>query len=460
MANQEALQVNDGNVNWRYVSMVSFVAAIGGLLFGFDTGVIAGTISGVVRDFNLNPWQEGFAVSNLIIACIIGSVAAGPLSDRFGRKKMLIFSGFLFTVSAVLSGVCQNYTQLIIARLIGGLGVGIASVLSPIYIAEISPAKVRGLLVAVNQLAIVIGILMTYISNWLLIGVSNNDWRWMFEVEAVPALIFTVILFFIPESPRWLAKKGRDDLAKDVFRKIAGEEYAREEMQLVRGALDKEQGGIKELFNSKLRLILVIGFSLAVFSNLTGINVIIYYGTEIFKMAGFVETASSFKAQMIIGLTNLVFTFLGMALIDRVGRKKLHVAAYALMTVSMLTLGLMFGAKNINPIFMILPVMVYVASFACGVGVVIWVYLSEMFPNKIRGAAMGIATMLVWSANFLVVQLFPILRNAMGGKVFFVFTGASFLALIFTIFMMRETKGLHLEEIDKVFMDSDKCRKE
>jgi len=455
MANQEAVQV--GNVNWRYVSMVSFVAAIGGLLFGFDTGVIAGTISGVVRDFNLNPWQEGFAVSNLIIACILGSLAAGPMSDKFGRKKMLIFSGVLFTVSAVLSGVCQNYTQLIIARFIGGLGVGIASVLSPIYIAEISPAKIRGLLVAINQLAIVVGILMTYTSNWLLVGVGDNNWRWMFEVEAVPALIFTVILFVIPESPRWLAKKGCDELAKDVFRKIAGEEYACEEMRLVRGSLDKEQGGIRELFNSKVRLLLLVGFSLAVFSNLTGINVVIYYGTGIFEMAGFVETGSSFKAQMIIGLTNLVFTFLGMALIDRLGRKVLHVGAYALMTVSMLTLGVMFGMKDVNPLLMVLPVMVYVAAFASGVGVVIWVYLSEMFPTKIRGAAMGIATMLVWSANFVVVQLFPILKDAMGGKVFYVFTGASFVALVFAIFMMRETKGLHLEEIDKVFMDSDKC---
>ena len=453
MANQETLEVKEDCVHWRYVGMISFVAAIGGLLFGFDTGVIAGTISGVVKDFNLNSWQEGFAVSNLIVACIIGSVVAGNLSDKFGRKKMLIFSGFLFTVSAVLSGVCQNYSQLIVARFIGGLGVGIASVLSPIYIAEISPAKIRGLLVAINQLAIVVGILITYISNWLLVGVSEHDWRWMFEVEAVPALIFTVILFLIPESPRWLAKKGRDDLAKDVFRKIAGEEYASAEMRLVKRALDQEQGGIKEMLNKRVRLILVIGFSLAVFSNLTGINVVIYYGTEIFRMAGFVEKASSFKAQMIIGLTNLVFTFLGMALIDKVGRKKLHVTAYALMTVSMLALGVMFGSENVKPALMILPVMVYVASFASGVGVVIWVYLSEMFPNKIRGAAMGGATMLVWVANFLVVQLFPILRDAMGGKVFFVFTGISFLALIFTIIMMRETKGLHLEEIEQVFVN-------
>ena len=444
-------RIDEQNINWKYVGVVSFIAAIGGLLFGFDTGVISGTIGGVVEEFRLNAWQEGFAVSNLIIACILGSVITGPLTDRYGRKKLLIIAGFLFTVSAVLSGMPQNYGQLIFARSIGGLGVGIASVLSPIYIAELSPARVRGVLVAVNQLAIVVGILLTYISNWLLVDMGVNSWRWMFEVEAVPALIFTLALFFIPESPRWLAKNKQDGLALNVFRKIGGEDYAVKEMKLVRVSLDREKGGIQELLNPRVRLVLIVGFVIAIFSNFTGINVIIYYGTEIFKMAGFVAKASSFKAQMIIGLTNLIFTFVGMALIDRVGRKILHIVAYALMTISMLALGLMFGMKDVNPVFMVIPVMTYVASFSTGVGVVIWVYLSEMFPNKIRGAAMGIATMLVWVANFTVTQFFPILRDIMGGNVFFLFTVASFGAFLFTAIMMKETKGLQLEEIEKVF---------
>jgi MFS transporter, SP family, arabinose:H+ symporter len=444
-------KIDEQHINWKYTGMVSFIAAIGGLLFGFDTGVISGSIGGIVEEFELNAWQEGFAVSNLIIACILGAVITGPLTDRYGRKKMLIVAGFLFTVSAILSGLPQNYTQLIVARCIGGFGVGIASVLSPIYIAELAPARVRGALVAVNQLAIVVGILMTYISNWMLVDIGVNSWRWMFEVEAVPALFFTIALFFIPESPRWLAKNKQDDQARNVFRKIGGEDYAVKEMELVRHALDKEAGGIQELLNPKMRLVLIVGFIIAIFSNFTGINVIIYYGTEIFSMAGFVEKASSFKAQMIIGLTNLIFTFVGMALIDRAGRRILHVVAYALMTVSMLALGLMFGMKDINPVFMVIPVMTYVASFSTGVGVVIWVYLSEMFPNKIRGAAMGFATMLVWVANFAVTQFFPILRDLMGGNVFFLFTAASFAAFLFTMTMMKETKGLQLEEIEKVF---------
>lgn len=441
----------DEQTNWTYVGTVSFVAAIGGLLFGFDTGVISGTIGGMVEDFNLNPWQEGFAVSNLIVACIIGSVLTGPLTDRFGRKRMLLLAGILFTLSAVLSGLPRHYWQLIVARFIGGLGVGIASVLSPIYIAELAPARVRGILVSVNQLAIVVGILLTYISNWLLVGVSENDWRWMFEVEAVPAFLFTLGLIFIPESPRWLAKNNQDGKAKNVFRKIAGDDYARSEMERIWKGLEKEEGGLIELLNPRLRILLFVGFSLAIFANATGINVIIYYGTEIFKMAGFVEKASSFKAQMIIGLTNLLFTFAGMALIDRAGRKVLHVFAYGLMTLSMFSLGLMFNMKDIAPIWMVIPVMTYVASFACGVGVVIWVYLSEMFPNKIRGAAMGIATMLIWIANFAVTQFFPILRDKMSGDVFFLFTGASLIAFLFALIMMRETKGLHLEEIDTAF---------
>jgi SP family arabinose:H+ symporter-like MFS transporter len=280
---------------------------------------------------------------------------------------------------------------------------------------------------------------------------SENDWRWMFEVEAVPAFLFTLAVLFIPESPRWLAKNKQDDKAADVFRKIAGADYAHKEMERVRKGLEREEGGLIELLNPKLRVLLFIGFSLALFANATGINVIIYYGTEIFKMAGFVERASSFKAQMIIGLTNLLSTFAGMALIDRAGRKALHVFAYGLMTLAMFSLGLMFNMSDIAPIWMVVPVMIYVASFACGVGVVIWVYLSEMFPNKIRGAAMGMATMLIWIANFAVTQSFPILRDTMGGNVFFLFTGASLIAFLFALIMMRETKGLHLEEIDTAF---------
>lgn len=451
MTTDRETSIDEKNINWKYVGAVSFVAAIGGLLFGFDTGVIAGAIGGVVEEFKLNAWQEGFAVSNLIIACILGSIITGPLSDLYGRKKMLILAGFLFTVSAVLSGLPRNYWELIIARAIGGFGVGIASVLSPVYIAEMSPAHVRGRLVAVNQLAIVVGILVCYFSNWLLVGVGENAWRWMFVVEAVPAFLFTLALFLIPESPRWMAKNGQDSKARDVFRKIGGEQFAAQEITYVKSKLEQEAGGIQELLNPKLRTVLLVGFMLAIFSNFTGINIVIYYGTEIFTMAGFVEKTSSFKAQVIIGLINFIFTFVGMAMIDRAGRKILHVVAYALMTVSMLALGLMFNMQGVNPLYMVFPVMTYVASFSTGVGVVIWVYLSEMFPNKIRGAAMGMATMLVWCANFAVTQFFPVLRESMGGSVFYLFGGASFAAFVFSLLMMRETKGLQLEEVEAVF---------
>lgn len=455
MIDEKNITVNEPKLNWGYLSIVSFVAAIGGLLFGFDTGVIAGTIGGVVEAFNLNAWQEGFAVSNLVIACILGAVVTGPLTDWLGRKKMLIVAGAMFTLSAVLSGLPQNFWQLVIARFIGGFGVGIASVLSPIYIAEIAPARVRGRLVAVNQLAIVVGILLTYITNWLLVGRSVNDWRWMFEVEAIPAGLFTIALLLIPESPRWLAKKGRDGQAREIFRKIAGDDYADAEMAIVKDSLNHEEGGFSELLNSKMRTVLLIGFFLAFFSNVSGINVVIYYGNRIFEQAGFVAEGSSFKVQVLIGLTNLVFTIVGMALIDRLGRKKLHVTAYGIMTLSMLALGVMLGMKDgVNPVYMVIPVITFVGAFSSGIGVVIWVYLSEMFPTKIRGTAMGTATMLVWIANFMVCQLFPVLQTKMGGHVFYLFGGICLFAFIFSLVMMRETKGLQLEEMDEAFMNA------
>jgi len=310
---------------------------------------------------------------------------------------------------------------------------------------------VRGRLVALNQLAIVVGILTTYISNYLLLGVGENNWRWMFEVEAVPALLFTVALFLIPESPRWLCKKGRTEEARVIFGHIGGNAYAEREMEQVGLSLRQEEGGLRELLNPKLTRLLVIGFLLAVFSNLTGINAIIYYGTEIFKMAGLVQDAGSFKAQMIVGLTNLIFTFVGMALIDRVGRRVLHVAAYGLMTVSMLTFGIMFNLEGVNPVWMVVPVLLYVSTFSFGVGVVIWVYLAEIFPNKVRGVAMGMATMLVWMANFLVCQLFPVMREKIGSNVFFIFTGMCLIAFVFTLLVMKETKGLSLEEMGEAF---------
>jgi len=453
-ANQTA--IDEKHLNWKYVGMVSFVAAIGGLLFGFDTGVIAGTISGVTEAFDLNAWQQGFVVSNLVIACIIGAFATGPITDKLGRKKMLITAGFFFAASAILSGIPQNFWQLVFARFIGGLGVGIASVLSPLYIAELAPARVRGRLVAVNQLAIVVGILITYITNLLLLDAGANNWRWMFAVEAVPALLFTIALFFIPESPRWLSKNGRDDEARDVFAKVGGDAYAEQEMSLVSNSLDNEEGGLSELLNPKLKQVLFIGFILATFANLNGINAIIYYGTEIFTSvfgAGDAASAASnsFKAQMIVGLTNLIFTFLGMAMIDKFGRKFLHVLAYGAMTVSMLAFGIMFNMENINPILKVVPILLYVAAFASGVGVVIWVYLSEIFPNKVRGVAMGTATMLVWVANFLTSQFYPVLENAMGSNVFFLFTGVCLIAFLFALGMMKETKGLQLEETGDIF---------
>lgn len=443
--------IAEGNLNWKYLSLVSCVAAVGGLLFGFDTGVIAGTIPGIRSAFALNEWQIGFAVSNLIIACVVGAFFTGPLTDKFGRKKMMILAGLLFTASAILSAIPQSYLQLVIARFVGGLGVGIASVLSPIYIAELAPARVRGRLVAVNQLAIVTGILVTYISNYFLLGFGENSWRWMFGIEAIPAFLFTIALFLIPESPRWLMKNGNEVEAKRIMTKVGGPEYADQEIQLASSTTSNMEGGLRNLFTRDLRRVLLVGFTLAIFANLNGINAIFYYGTEIFNSIFGSSENSSFKSQMVVGFTNLIFTFLGMAMIDRFGRRVLHIAAYGIMGLSMLAFGIMFPIESINPIFKVIPILLYVAAFASGVGVVIWVYLSEIFPNKVRGVAMGTATMLVWLANFMISQFFPVLEKSMGVNVFYLFTTICLMASAFAALRMRETRGLQLEETSKMF---------
>lgn len=428
-----------------YTIALSFVAAVGGLLFGFDTGVISGAISFVTLHFQLSAHQTGFAVSNLMIACTIGALIAGPLTDRVGRKKILILAAFFFAISALLSAIPRTFLELIFARFIGGLAVGIASVLSPMYITEISPAKIRGRLVALNQLAIVVGILISYFSNYLLVNTGPNNWRWMFGVEIIPALFFTIVLFLIPESPRWLMKQGSIEKSRQILAKIGGEAHAKVEIEEIKASLTKDQGSYKDLFKPGLRKVLLIGVLLALFAHITGIDTIIYYGPTIFMKAGFQSNASAIFGSVLIGLINLIFTFVGIALVDKVGRKSLLLIGLTGMGISMVLVGLASNSAQ----FVVIPVLTFIASFAMSIGVVIWVYLAEIFPTNLRGRAMSIATFVLWISNVLITQIFPWMLETMKQYTFYVLAGTCVIALFFTKTMVFETKNKSLEELEQ-----------
>ena len=429
----------------------STAAALGGLLFGFDTGVISGAIHFIKIEFNLNAYQEGFAVSNLMVACVIGALLAGPIADWTGRKKVLILCAVLFTFSAILSALPRSFTELVIARFIGGMGVGMASVVSPMYIAEISPAKIRGRLVALNQLAIVVGILLSYLSNWLLVDTGINNWRYMLVAEILPAITFLVGLFFIPESPRWLTKEGLEKEALDVLNVVAGTANSDHELQEVKKSLAEKRTSLKELLHPSLRRVLIVGILFSLFAHITGIDTIIYYGPIIFLESGF-KTDSALLASVMIGITNLIFTFVGMAMVDKAGRKFLLLVGLAGMGISMMLVGFCMQSDMISAKWTLLWIMTYIASFAMSIGVVIWVYLSEIYPTRVRGQALSVATMVLWLGNVILTQLFPVMMERFGGGTFYIFSFICLLAFIFTWTMVKETKGVSLEEIEEMWV--------
>ena len=439
------------DTNKNQLLIFSTVAALGGLLFGFDTGVISGAIPFIKLEFYLNSYQEGFAVSNLMIACVIGALIAGPIADWTGRKKVLILCAVLFIVSAILSALPRSFTELVIARFIGGIGVGVASVVSPMYIAEISPAKIRGRLVALNQLAIVVGILLSYLSNWLLVDTGINNWRYMLVAEILPATTFLMGLFFILESPRWLTKEGLEKDALDVLKVVAGAVNADHELQKIKKSLAEKKTSLKELLHPSLRRVLIVGILFSLFAHITGIDTIIYYGPIIFLESGF-KTDSALLASVIIGITNLIFTFVGMAMIDKAGRKFLLLVGIAGMGISMTLVGFCMQSDMISAKWTLLWIMTYIASFAMSIGVVIWVYLSEIYPTRVRGQALSVATMVLWLGNVILMQLFPVMMERFGGGTFYIFSFICLLAFIFTWTMVKETKGVSLEEIEEMWV--------
>ena len=456
--------VNEEKGSIVYVMLVCMVAALGGLLFGYDTGVINGAIGPLKARFALDANWAGWATGCALVGCAIGAGIAGVLSDWLGRKKVLILSAILFFISAVGTALPKNITIFIIYRIIGGLGVGAASMSSPMYIAEISPARIRGRMVSVNQFAIVSGFLVVYFVNYFIalqgdqMWNQESGWRWMFGSEALPALLLLVLLFFVPESPRWLTKQDRSDEALEILTRVNGSVYAKTELLEIKDALAHESGSLKQLFQPGMKIVLVIGIVLAVLQQVTGINVFLYFGTEIFKKMGS-DTNAALLQTVIVGTVNLAFTIIAIWLVDRLGRKPLMIIGSAGMGLSLLGMGLMAYVQKTD-LWVLLFILGYIACFALSVGPVTWVILSEIFPTRIRGRAMAIATVCLWVANYVVSQTFPMMEenNWLLEKFHhaFPFWLYGIFCVVLVTFVWRfvpETKGKTLEEIEKHWMN-------
>lgn len=438
-----------------YVLLATAVTAIGGFLFGYDTAVINGANTYLKDYLHLNDQREGLAVGIAILGCIPGAMAAGFLSDRFGRRKLLFVCAALFAVSGVLSALPRTFPQYLAARVLTGLAIGASSMICPVYIAEISPEKWRGRLGSLFQLGIVIGIFLTLFINKQVQGLGDTawntttGWRWMLGLEAVPALIFIGLLLLVPESPRWLAQQGREDEARLILGRAVGPQQAEAELAAIRAAASQEEGRFSELFTPAYFRPLLIAALIMALSQLCGINAVIYYSTEIFRASGKSDDAA-FTATVWMGLVNLLFTLVAIALVDKAGRRPLLLAGTAVQVVAQVTVGWMFHA-HYNGLPLLLGIMLFTASFAVAMGPISWILCSEIFPNKVRGRAMSVATLVIWSSCYIVVQTSPMLNHNphIGpAKAFGVYASISFLAFLFALFLVPETKGRTLEEIE------------
>jgi sugar porter (SP) family MFS transporter len=437
-----------------YVYGITAVAAVSGLLFGFDTAVINGALVFLREQFKLSDGQTEVAAGSLLLGCVFGASAAGGLTDAWGRKKVLLAAAILFCVSSLCTALPRNLTQFVVARLVAGLAIGVSSVLAPMYIAEVSPAPIRGRLVTLNQMAIVTGILVAYFVNWRLSGLGPESWRWMFATAAVPSLVFFVALLRIPESPRWLVRRGRQPQAFEVLKRINGEMAARQEVLEIGISLAKESGSFRELLTQQLRRPLCIAIVLAVLSQVTGINTVIYYGSIFLKEhAGRTSASSAIGANAIIGLTNFLCTIIATLVIDRVGRKVLLLFGSAGMGVSLAMLAMALRISPPPGNLIVFLMLAYVAFFAVSLGPGTWVVIAELFPTAVRGRAMSLATLSLWLACLAVTLSFlTLVRILTAAGAFWVYGGLCFITFGFVWFWVPETKCLSLEEIQSLWM--------
>lgn len=500
-----------------YTISISLIVAMGGFLLGFDSAVISGAVNGIRSYFEMTDWELGFSVGCVIFGAMAGNIVAGPLSDKFGRKKMLIVTAMLFTISALWSATATNYVTFVIARIIGGVGIGGAILIAPIYIAEIAPPKLRGSLVSLNQLNIVLGISVAYFSNYFLKDLEGESWRWMLGVEAIPAFLYFLGLFIVPRSPRWLIQRlNKVSLAKKILVKIGGDQFAEETFREIQRGIDKKEakGTYADFFSRRMKIIVIIAFGLAFFQQITGINAIFYYAPTIFEQAGG-STDASFLQAIVVGLTNLIFTFVAIYLIDKLGRKPLLIIGTSAMAIALTMATLAFNnaiyvfndttiekigndeikitlselkgttyasqkelfatvepmlteehfrefrtneIKNfisINASLVLIAILLYVAAFAISLGPVMWTMLSEIFPGNVKGIAISIVGFFNSLVSYTVTQFFPWELTNLGPTVTFaIYAFMAVLSLLFVYKFVIETKGKTLEEVEELLIKS------
>ncbi|MFT5164373.1 MAG: SP family sugar:H+ symporter-like MFS transporter [Alteromonadaceae bacterium] len=454
-----------------YVLFISSVAAIGGFLFGFDSGVINGTVSALANAFEANDISTGFNVASVLLGCALGALMAGPSADHFGRKFIMIITATIFALSAFGSGIAESSSEFIFYRLLGGLGIGAASVLAPTYIAEVAPAALRGRLATLQQLAIVLGLFAAFLSNYIIASNAGGAqatyllgfeaWRWMFWVELIPATLFFVGVLFIPESPRYLVTQGQIEKARAIFKRIdngAEDGLVDDVKASLHG--DKKPS-ISDLFiegQKQIHPIIWVGVALSVFQQFVGINVVFYYGSELWQAAGFDESQSLF-INVLAGITNIVSTFIAIALIDKVGRKPLLLVGSVGMFISLSALTFIFGSGGLDELgklaltdgmgtLALIMANLFVVFFGLSWGPVVWVLLGEIFNNRIRGAALAVAASAQWLANFTITMTFPLLLGSVGlAGAYGLYAASAFVSIFFVVKYIKETRGVSLEQM-------------
>lgn len=455
--------------NKIYLLGITAITALGGLLFGYDTGVINGAQFYLSKHFQLTDLMKGWVVASALIGCLAGALVAGPMSHRFGRKNSLIISALLFTLSAYGSGLPewmpQSVSWLVVFRIIGGLGIGIASMNAPMYIAEIAPPKKRGYLVTYYQLAIVVGFFVVFLATYF-IGNNNTEiqnieegWRQMFWSELIPSSLFLLLLFLVPKSPRWLVIRGRVEEARSILENILSSNEADTELINIQGSLKGDNQDEKVNYFSKAILtIIVIGAVLSALQQFTGINAVLYYGADIFESALGYGKEDVLKQQVLLAFVNLIFTFVAMFTVDKFGRKPLIYAGSLGMIIGFSMLAFTLMQQNLGMVSLV-GVLMFVGSFALSMGPVVWVVLSEMFPNRIRSLAMSVAVAVQWGANYVVSQLFPVVTGSdinnnefwNGSLPYFIFVIFILFIMFFTYRFIPETKGKSLEELEEIW---------
>ena len=434
----------------RFVYLATAISALGGMLFGYDIGVISGAILFIKKEFSLSAGMEEIVVSSVLLGSLIGAVAGGVLADRLGRRRLLIVTAIVFGLGAIGAALAPGTASLIAARVIAGAAIGIASFVAPLYISEIAPVAIRGKLVSINQVALTSGIVISYCIDYAFAGLQA--WRWMFAMAVIPAAAFGIGLLFIPNSPRWLAGRGRTDQARAVLKRIRASEQVEGELNQIQQSVGQQKGNWSELLSPFLRPAMIVGVGLAIAQQITGINTVIYYAPTIFKFAGLSSASVAILASVGVGVVNVVFTLVAMQLIDRVGRRPLLLASLAGMALGLTVLGLAFSLPQLSGSLgwiAVASLMVYVGSFAVGLGPVFWLILSEIYPLRIRGRAMSVGTVANWSANLIVALSFLTLTQVLGKAfTFWLYGVVTIGAWLFAFFLVPETKGKTLEEIE------------